>query len=108
MRANNQAVAPLKDTSAASAQQDSASAPASQNTAPEITGPNWDLVPFDVGCARCGHDLRSLTEPVCPQCKLEFDWAEAVPIESLVCDQCGYHLYGLSKTRCPECGTIIE
>ena len=107
MRANNRAVAPPKNTSAAAAQQDAASAPASQKTAPEITGPDWDLVPFEVGCARCGHDLRGLTEPVCPACKLEFDWAEAVPIEKLVCDRCGYHLYGLSKTRCPECGTAF-
>jgi ribosomal protein L37E len=67
--------------------------------------PNWDHVPFDVGCARCGHDLRGLTEPKCPACGLEFDWSEAVPLEELTCLHCGYHLYGLSETRCPECGS---
>ena len=69
------------------------------------TGPDWLLVHFDVGCARCGHDLRGLSDPTCPACGLEFDWAEAVPVESLICDVCKYHLYGLTETRCPECGT---
>lgn len=69
------------------------------------TGPNWDLVPFDVPCARCGHDLRGLADPVCPACKLEFDWSVAVPIEQLTCEKCEYHLMGLTETRCPECGT---
>ncbi len=66
--------------------------------------PDWDNVPFDVGCARCGHDLRGLSESSCPACNLEFDWADAVPIEQLICLHCGYHLYGLRDTRCPECG----
>jgi len=70
----------------------------------EASAPDWDKVPFDVGCARCGHDLRGLDAPVCPKCKLEFDWAEAVPIEELICARCHYHLYGLTETRCPECG----
>ena len=68
-------------------------------------GPDWDLVPFDVPCARCGHDLRGLTDPVCPACKLEFDWSVAVPIDKLTCKKCDYHLFGLTETRCPECGT---
>lgn len=66
--------------------------------------PDWDLVPFDVGCARCGQALRGLTDPKCPACGLEFDWADAVPIEQLTCEHCEYHLFGLSETRCPECG----
>lgn len=66
--------------------------------------PDWSLVHFDVGCARCGHDLRGQTEPKCPACGLEFEWSVAVPLEELVCAHCGYHLYGLSETRCPECG----
>jgi ribosomal protein L37E len=70
----------------------------------QVTAPNWQLVPFDVGCARCGHDLRGLTEPKCPSCGLEFEWSQAVPIEQLICRKCGYHLYGLTETRCPECG----
>lgn len=67
--------------------------------------PDWDQVPFDVACARCGGDLRGLTEPTCPACGLEFEWSEAVPIEELTCLHCGYHLYGLRETRCPECGS---
>ena len=66
--------------------------------------PDWEKVPFDVGCARCGQDLRGLAEPRCPACGLEFDWAEAVPIDQLRCQHCRYHLYGLRETRCPECG----
>lgn len=68
------------------------------------SSPDWSLVPFEVGCARCGHDLRGLSEPLCPACGLQFDWAEAVPVESLVCRKCKYHLFGLRETRCPECG----
>lgn len=75
---------------------------------PAIAGtadaPDWDRVPFDVQCARCGQDLRGQTEPVCPACALTFDWAEAVPLEELLCEECGYHLCGLRETRCPECG----
>lgn len=69
-----------------------------------MSAPDWSLVHFDVGCARCGHDLHGQTEPKCPACGLEFDWKEAVPLEELTCAHCGYHLYGLSETRCPECG----
>ena len=76
--------------------------PSASDSASEA--PDWTMVPFDVGCARCGHDLGGLTDPVCPQFELEFDWADAVPIEQLTCAQCGYRLDGLSETRCPECG----
>ena len=69
-----------------------------------IRAPDWENVPFEVGCARCGHDLRGRTEAKCPACGLEFDWAAAVPIEQLKCRHCDYHLYGLRETRCPECG----
>lgn len=67
--------------------------------------PDWDHLPFDVACARCGHSLRGLTEPKCPVCGLESDWSEAVPLEKLTCLHCGYHLYGLREMRCPECGS---
>ncbi len=69
----------------------------------QAPGPDWDKVPFHVGCARCGQDLRGLCDPVCPRCSLTFDWTEAVPIEELTCGRCGYHLYGLSRTRCSPC-----
>lgn len=70
----------------------------------EVTSPDWNIVPFEVGCARCGQDLRGLSEPKCPACGLEFEWSKAVPIEHLTCRHCHYHLYGLRETRCPECG----
>ncbi len=66
--------------------------------------PDWARVPFAVRCARCGADLKGRSEPTCPACGLEFDWADAVPIEELTCLHCDYHLYGLEKPRCPECG----
>lgn len=66
--------------------------------------PDWNYVPFEVSCARCGNDLRGLTEPACPTCGFEFDWDEAVPIEQLTCSTCDYRLYGLTNNRCPECG----
>lgn len=69
--------------------------------------PDWPNVPFAVGCARCGHDLRGQSEPVCPACQLAFDWADAVPVERLICGKCGYHLFGLLEARCPECGTAF-
>lgn len=72
--------------------------------ADEAAGPDWRRVPFEVGCARCGADLRGLQEPRCPSCGLTFEWSDAVPVEELICESCGYHLYGLEETRCPECG----
>jgi len=70
--------------------------------------PDWSRVPFEVSCARCGHELRGLAEPACPGCGLEFDWGDAVPVEHLTCDACGYHLYGLENARCPECGKAFD
>jgi ribosomal protein L37E len=77
-------------------------------TGSHTAAPDWNHVPFDVGCARCGRDLRGLTEPKCPACALEFDWSDAVPIEHLTCENCGYHIYGLQEPRCPECGETFE
>jgi len=70
--------------------------------------PDWSLVTFPVGCARCGHDLRELNEPECPACKLRFDWADAAPIEHMKCPGCGYRLLGLPENRCPECGRRFD
>lgn len=63
------------------------------------------MVPFEVGCARCGQSLRGQSDPRCPACGLDFDWEVALPLEHLRCGTCGYHLLGLKETRCPECGT---
>jgi len=81
------------------------SAPQGMQAPREDGSPDWANVPFDVGCARCGADLRGQSEPKCKSCGLTFDWADAVPIEQLTCKKCGYHLCGLRETRCPECGT---
>ncbi len=89
----NQDVGEASDTSAAAV-----------DVSGDRSGPNWDLIPFEVTCARCGENLRGLKEPKCPACGLTFDWSEAAPIEELTCLTCGYHLCGLSETRCPECG----
>lgn len=70
--------------------------------------PPWHLIHFDVLCARCGHDLRGQSDPVCPACRLEFEWSDAAPLEELTCGQCNYHLYGLTDSRCPECGTSVD
>ncbi len=81
-----------------------AEAAIAQPISPTTDAPDWDKVPFDVACARCGEDLRGQTEPACSACALVFDWADAVPLEELICEECGYHLCGLRETRCPECG----
>lgn len=77
-------------------------------TADTQGAPDWNLVHFDVNCARCSHDVRGQTEPTCPACGLEFTWAEAVPLEEITCSVCGYHLYGLRDPRCPECGESFD
>lgn len=74
-------------------------------TGEENIAPDWAHVHFEVACARCGFDLYGQSEPICPSCKLEFEWGDAVPIHSLICENCDYHLYGLNETRCPECGS---
>jgi hypothetical protein len=67
-------------------------------------GPNWDEVPFDVGCPRCGQDLRGTSEPRCAGCSLALDWDKLIPLDELSCAECRYQLRGLSELRCPECG----
>ena len=67
---------------------------------------------LELRCARCGHDLRSLSiNAACPTCTLpvrssiRVDFAEReVPT---VCGSCGYDLRGLAGDRCPECGTAL-
>jgi len=40
--------------------------------------PDWDAIEFDVLCARCDYNLRTLTAPRCPECGLTFDWFVAL------------------------------
>ncbi|MHC5109640.1 MAG: hypothetical protein ACYTHJ_07155 [Planctomycetota bacterium] len=82
--------------------------PSIQTSEPPGAAPDWNLVPFDVSCARCGENLNGRDEPACPACALKFDWAIAVPIEELACPDCQYRLFGLTKARCPECGLAFE
>lgn len=68
------------------------------------SGPDWNTIPFDVPCGRCGASLRGQTEPRCPRCNLEFTWNDVLPVEELRCPYCSYQLIGLREQRCPECG----
>lgn len=70
----------------------------------DSTAPNWEHVQFRVECPRCGRSLAGLSEPRCPQCELQFAWAELIPADELKCVACGYRLFGLQQARCPECG----
>ncbi len=38
--------------------------------------PDWERIDFELPCSRCGYELRMLTMPRCPECGLEFTWAE--------------------------------
>jgi hypothetical protein len=37
--------------------------------------PDWGRISIDVHCSRCEYNLRALTQPRCPECGLEFEWA---------------------------------
>ncbi len=80
-------------------------APLIESTADPV---EWDKVPFDVRCPRCGEDVHGCRRADCPHCGLMLTWAELVPIHELTCVTCGYHLYGLPGGRCPECGDPID
>jgi hypothetical protein len=36
--------------------------------------PDWNSIDFDVNCSRCGYNLRTLTNPRCPECGFQFEW----------------------------------
>ncbi|MCC6357524.1 MAG: hypothetical protein IT450_02165 [Phycisphaerales bacterium] len=40
--------------------------------------PDWDAIGFDVTCVRCGYNLKMLEQTRCPECGLEFEWAQVV------------------------------
>lgn len=40
--------------------------------------PQWERIDFEVECSRCGYNLRMLPAPRCPECGLEFEWADAL------------------------------
>ena len=40
--------------------------------------PDWALVLDDIPCPRCGYNLRELTHRRCPECGLEFRWADVM------------------------------
>lgn len=61
--------------------------------------PDWGLVRFPVRCPRCAHDLRGQSQPVCPQCALDFQWHDLIPREELRCEGCSYSLFGLRPRR---------
>lgn len=43
---------------------------------PAVAAPDWQTVTDDVECVRCGYNLRGLAQPRCPECGLEFEWAD--------------------------------
>jgi hypothetical protein len=40
--------------------------------------PDWSTLDIDLACPRCGYNLRLLPQARCPECGLEFDWAELI------------------------------
>ncbi len=36
--------------------------------------PDWSAIDREITCPRCDYDLRTLREPRCPECGLEFEW----------------------------------
>lgn len=36
--------------------------------------PDWERLPFDLCCPRCGYNLRGLPQTRCPECGLKFQW----------------------------------
>ncbi|MDX2199061.1 MAG: hypothetical protein SF069_08825 [Phycisphaerae bacterium] len=36
--------------------------------------PDWSAIDREITCSRCGYDLRTLREPRCPECGLQFEW----------------------------------
>src|SRR4051812_30293929 len=51
------------------------SAPAPAPPAPAI---DWSSITNEVECPLCRYNLRGLTEPRCPECGLQFTWAEVL------------------------------
>ena len=40
--------------------------------------PDWEAITFEVHCSRCGYNLRTLTNPRCPECGFEFEWKTVI------------------------------
>jgi hypothetical protein len=45
---------------------------------PAVGAPDWDTLAVELHCPRCGYDLRRLPQPRCPECGLQFRWAELI------------------------------
>jgi hypothetical protein len=45
---------------------------------PTSDAPDWNTLGVTLRCPRCGYDLRMLPQPRCPECGLQFEWAELV------------------------------
>jgi len=45
---------------------------------PTSQPPDWQQFTLDLSCPRCGYNLRMLTGSRCPECGLDFDWAEVI------------------------------
>ncbi len=45
---------------------------------PTSGAPDWNTLGVALHCPRCGYDLRMLPQPRCPECGLQFEWAELI------------------------------
>lgn len=45
---------------------------------PTTDTPDWETLDIELRCPRCRYDLRRLPQPRCPECGLQFRWAELV------------------------------
>lgn len=43
--------------------------------------PDWDALPFELHCPRCGYNVRGLPRPRCPECGLVFEWKSLIDRE---------------------------
>ncbi len=53
-------------------------APSSAQYLNERGTPDWDALPFEIRCSRCGYNLRLLEQPRCPECGLDFTWPDII------------------------------
>ena len=55
--------------------------------------PDWEALTLELRCPRCGYNLRLLPQPRCPECGLQFAWAEVIAAaqRKLDCPLFEYH-----------------
>lgn len=63
------------------------------SAATSTDAPDWGTLTLELRCPRCGYNLRLLPQPRCPECGLQFAWAEVVAAaqRKLDCPLFEYH-----------------